>query len=232
MSDASNNPLCVRVLIPDGGELEEPEEEGEASQEEEGDEVEEEEGEEGGEESEEESEEDEDDEAEEGEGEEEESAEEDEEDERSEKIAEEGTRILHLNLDGLFLDLLGLEVDLDEVTLNLTAVPGEGKLLGNLLGAVTGLLDDGGLSDLLGFGGDGEGSMLSGLMPSLPDLNPMERARKLASTLAEKIRELIGNAIDALPLEDLLSQFLEELVNQLVNGGNSGNGDGEEASGA
>lgn len=206
MRETSNESLSVRVLIPDGGELEEPEEEAEGEEEAEQEE-----------------------EAEEQEAEEET---EEEAEERSEKIAEDGTRLLHLNLDGLFLDLLGLEVDLDEVTLNLTAVPGEGKLLGNLLGAVSGLLDGGGLGDLLGFGEDGEGSIVSGLMPSLPDLNPKERAQELASTLAGEIRELIGDAIDALPLEDMLSQFLEELVNQLVNGGNGGNGDGEEASGA
>ena len=49
--------------------------------------------------------------------------------------------ILTLNLGPLHLDLLGLVVDLDEVNLAITAVPGAGNLLGNLLCAVAGLLD-------------------------------------------------------------------------------------------
>jgi hypothetical protein len=44
-------------------------------------------------------------------------------------------------LGPLHLDLLGLVVDLDEVHLNLYAVPGAGNLLGNLLCALVGLLD-------------------------------------------------------------------------------------------
>ena len=50
--------------------------------------------------------------------------------------------ILYLTLGPLDLDLLGLEVNLDTVTLNIDAVPGAGNLLGNLLCAVTGLLDN------------------------------------------------------------------------------------------
>jgi hypothetical protein len=49
--------------------------------------------------------------------------------------------ILHLDLGPLNLNLLGLVVDLNEVILNLTAVTGAGNLLGNLLCALTGLLD-------------------------------------------------------------------------------------------
>jgi len=52
--------------------------------------------------------------------------------------------ILHLELGPLDLDLLGLVVHLDKVVLDLTAVPGAGNLLGNLLCAITGLLDGGG----------------------------------------------------------------------------------------
>jgi hypothetical protein len=65
--------------------------------------------------------------------------------------------ILNLDLGPLNLDLLGLVVDLSPVTLDVTAVPGPGKLLGNLLCAVAGLLDQGAtgslngiLNDLLG----------------------------------------------------------------------------------
>lgn len=57
--------------------------------------------------------------------------------------------ILHLDLAPLDLDLLGLQVHLSRVVLDIVAVSGAGNLLGNLLCAVTGLLD-GGLNGLLG----------------------------------------------------------------------------------
>jgi hypothetical protein len=61
--------------------------------------------------------------------------------------------ILNLDLGPLNLDVLGLVVDLSDVQLDITAVPGAGNLLGNLLCAVAGLLDRGGpllgLSSLL-----------------------------------------------------------------------------------
>ena len=46
------------------------------------------------------------------------------------------------------INLLGLVVTLNQVTLNITAVPGAGNLLGNLLCAVVGLLNGGGLGGL------------------------------------------------------------------------------------
>jgi hypothetical protein len=57
--------------------------------------------------------------------------------------------VLNLVLGPLHLDLLGLVVDLNQVVLNITAVPGAGNLLGNLLCAITGLLD-GGIGGALG----------------------------------------------------------------------------------
>ena len=58
--------------------------------------------------------------------------------------------ILHLDLGPLSLDLLGLQVDLSRVVLDITAQAGAGNLLGNLLCAVAGLLDNpGGLARLL-----------------------------------------------------------------------------------
>ncbi len=55
--------------------------------------------------------------------------------------------ILNLVLGPLDLNLLGLEVHLNRVVLDIVAVPGAGNLLGNLLCAVAGLLDGtGGLS--------------------------------------------------------------------------------------
>jgi hypothetical protein len=52
--------------------------------------------------------------------------------------------ILHLDLGPLDLNLLGLVVHLDEVVLDLSAEAAPGNLLGNLLCAVTHLLDGGG----------------------------------------------------------------------------------------
>lgn len=52
--------------------------------------------------------------------------------------------ILTLDLGPLHLDALGLVIDLNQINLDITAVPGAGNLLGNLLCAVAGLLDNGG----------------------------------------------------------------------------------------
>jgi hypothetical protein len=61
--------------------------------------------------------------------------------------------ILNLDLGPLHLDLLGLVVDLNEVVLTITGATGAGNLLGNLLCAITGLLNPLGnllqLTDLL-----------------------------------------------------------------------------------
>jgi hypothetical protein len=57
--------------------------------------------------------------------------------------------ILHLVLGPLDLNLLGLKIHLDKVVLDIVAETGAGNLLGNLLCAVTGLLD-GGLEGALG----------------------------------------------------------------------------------
>lgn len=56
--------------------------------------------------------------------------------------------ILNLDLGPLDLNVLGLRVQLNEVQLDITAVPGAGNLLGNLLCSVTGLLDGSGLNGL------------------------------------------------------------------------------------
>ncbi|TQJ59725.1 hypothetical protein FBY30_1978 [Arthrobacter sp. SLBN-83] len=61
--------------------------------------------------------------------------------------------VLNLVLGPLHLDLLGLNVDLNQVVLDITSQTGAGNLVGNLLCAVTGLLDGGtglnGLANLL-----------------------------------------------------------------------------------
>jgi hypothetical protein len=58
--------------------------------------------------------------------------------------------ILHLDLGPLSLDLLGLQVDLSQIVLDITAQSGPGNLLGNLLCSVANLLNGGtGLANLL-----------------------------------------------------------------------------------
>lgn len=50
--------------------------------------------------------------------------------------------ILHLDLGPLNLDLLGLQINLNQIILDITAQAGAGNLLGNLLCAVTNLLNN------------------------------------------------------------------------------------------
>ena len=58
--------------------------------------------------------------------------------------------ILHLDLGPLHLNLFGLEIDLSQIVLDITAQSGAGNLLGNLLCAVANLLNNpSGLADLL-----------------------------------------------------------------------------------
>jgi len=67
------------------------------------------------------------------------------------------TPILHLQLNEIHLDLLGLKVDTSKICLDITAQSGPGNLLGNLLTGVTNLLNNptggigiiGGLNDVL-----------------------------------------------------------------------------------
>lgn len=60
-----------------------------------------------------------------------------------------GCDIVNLVLGPLHLDVLGLNVDLNQVVLDIVAQSGAGNLVGNLLCAVAGLLDGGnGLSGL------------------------------------------------------------------------------------
>jgi hypothetical protein len=52
--------------------------------------------------------------------------------------------VLNLVLGPLDLNLLGLRIQLNQVVLDITAVPGPGNLLGNLLCAIVGILDGAG----------------------------------------------------------------------------------------
>ncbi|MHA6513462.1 hypothetical protein [Tessaracoccus sp. Z1128] len=58
--------------------------------------------------------------------------------------ANDACTVLDLDLGPLHLDVLGLVVDLNEVELDITGVTGAGNLLGNLVCAVAGLLDNNG----------------------------------------------------------------------------------------
>jgi hypothetical protein len=71
--------------------------------------------------------------------------------------------VLNLDLGPLHLDLLGLVVDLAPVVLDVTAVPGPGNLLGNLLCAVVSLLDFPGLLGVVGQILDAINQILAGL---------------------------------------------------------------------
>jgi hypothetical protein len=65
-------------------------------------------------------------------------------------IGETSCDILHLDLGPLSLDLLGLQIDLSRIVLDITAQAGAGNLLGNLLCAVVNLLNNpAGLARLL-----------------------------------------------------------------------------------
>lgn len=57
-----------------------------------------------------------------------------------------GCGILFLDVQPIFLDLLGLQLQTSQIVLDLSAVAGQGNLLGNLLCIVTGLLDGPGLA--------------------------------------------------------------------------------------
>jgi hypothetical protein len=74
-------------------------------------------------------------------------------------LQQQACQILELDIGAIHLDLLGLVVDLSPISLDVTAVPGAGNLLGNLLCALVGLLDDLSRPDLADF--------LNGLLEAL-----------------------------------------------------------------
>lgn len=91
--------------------------------------------------------------------------------------------ILNLAVGPLHLEVLGLVVDLDDcnggpVTVDITAMPGEGKLLGNLLCAVAGLLDSG--IDL--------GSILNEL--------PAPKVTDLTGAIRDVLNAVLGELLD------------------------------------
>jgi hypothetical protein len=167
------------------------------------------------------------------------------EDESEDYEEDEGTTVLFLDLEGLFLDLLGLEVDLNEVVLDVSAVSGPGKLLGNLLDAVSGLLgsgDSGLLMDLVGgslFEGimpdeDGEGGLLGDFLSSgeggegEDGEGDEEDSESRVSEAAGSVKESLSEAFGDVPFDEILTSVLKELVEQMFedsdDGGESGSG--------
>lgn len=98
-----------------------------------------------------------------------------------------GTTVLYLDLEGLFLNLLGLEVDLSEVELDVSAVPNPGALLGNLLSAVAGLIDESPLARL-------KDRLFGFELPSVSDLVPSGDG----SVLSEPFYRMINGLLDVL----------------------------------
>ncbi|WP_435076957.1 hypothetical protein [Halococcus sp. AFM35] len=105
-----------------------------------------------------------------------------------------GTTVLYLDLEGLFLDLLGLEVDLHEVVLDIRAIPGGGKLLGNLLSAVAGLLSGGPLSAILNRLLNSVSKLLGWLTSPLSSLRSLaSRAWDVITKPLDWLRNAAGN---------------------------------------
>jgi len=80
------------------------------------------------------------------------------------QAATSATQILNLHLAPIHLNVLGLTVDTSEICLNITAQPGPGNLLGNLLSGVAHSLDQGlSLSQILGQIGSDVNTLTTGL---------------------------------------------------------------------
>lgn len=120
------------------------------------------------------------------------------------------TTVLFLDLEGIFLELLGLEVDLDEVVLEVEAVPGSGNLLGNLLSGVSGLLDTG-----LGGGLKGLFDRLFGGLFGNDDGAGLDVNSPVAG-VGDRIGSAFRDAASKLPIEELISQVVTGLVRQLL----------------
>jgi len=146
---------------------------------------------------------------------------------------DESTTVVFLDIYGLDLDLLGLEIELHQVVLDVFATEGDGNLLGNLLSAVAGLTDPGGLSDLVPEGG------LSGLLPSGGSITDSlgiggdesetgeegEESEGVVSSAASSLRE----SIPSLPIKQLLIEIIAGVIRQLLEP--SEKQSGEEAAG-
>ncbi|WP_222919457.1 hypothetical protein [Natrinema sp. SYSU A 869] len=159
---------------------------------------------------------------------------------------DEASGVLHLDLDGLFLDLLGLEVNLDPVTLDVSARPGGNNLLGNLLSAVTGLLDGPGamigkaksllskpikfvknllnkpVEKLTGLFGGGEEDVEDEEASESEDESPgllssaVQRLKNGVSGVASWVRKKLAALVPSFPTEELVSAVVSAILKQLL----------------
>ena len=159
---------------------------------------------------------------------------------------DESTTVLFLDLYGLDLDLLGLEIQLHQLVLDVFATEGDGNLLGNLLSGVAGLGDGdllpSGLSDMmpedglsgmlpggdkikntLGLGGGGESEEGEG--QDRKEGQEGEESGGLLSSTASSIRE----SVPSLPVKQLLIEVIAGVIKQLLESPEKESG--EEASG-
>ena len=151
--------------------------------------------------------------------------------------SDESTTVLFLDIYGLDLDLLGLEVQLHQVVLDVFATEGDGNLLGNLLSSVAGLTDPGGLSNLIpdgisdilpegGLSGmlpedgllpeDGIGSMLGfGGEQEGEEGEEGEEGDESEGFISSKVSS-IRESIPSLPVKQLLIEVIAGVIKQLL----------------
>ncbi|WP_254530136.1 hypothetical protein [Natrinema gelatinilyticum] len=156
--------------------------------------------------------------------------------------SDETSGVLHLDLDGLFLDLLGLEVNLNPVTLDVSARPGEGNLLGNLLSSVAGLMDGTEamadkaksvlskprellssllskpgelLRGLLGRGGEPEADEAEAEEEEEEEEQADESPGPLRSTVGW-LKKKLAALVPSFPTEEIVAMIVREVLEQLV----------------
>jgi len=108
------------------------------------------------------------------------------------------TPILHLRLDAIHLDLLGLTVDTSNICLDIDAHSGNGNLLGNLLTDVANLLNGGlNLGSILGgLGATDLNTLLGGLTGLLNGALGQATAPSAASSASGNILHLSLGPVD------------------------------------
>jgi hypothetical protein len=108
------------------------------------------------------------------------------------------TPILHLRLDAIHLDLLGLTVDTSNICLAIDAHSGSGNLLGNLLGGVANALNGGlNLGSILGgLGTTDLNSLLGGLTGLLNGALGQATAPSAAQSVTGNILHLSLGPVD------------------------------------
>lgn len=131
-------------------------------------------------------------------------------------------RILHLVLGPLDLDLLGLQVHLNRVVLDITARRGPGRLLGNLLCGIAGLLDrspiplarlQNRLNSLLN---------VSHITTDVPLTGTLSGNRTFAGTLdvtrfSVRNRHLVANGLVSGVVRDASGNITQRITNQAVS---------------